>query len=725
MIVFKTVTIRNGFQSSLKKPAINRIWSDVFVNYGGESNVNSEELEVSLRSEFETYLKNVLAEMRQEISQLQEKVSTELERHKSQLDEVFQLASANFEKEHEFDVSFKESVVEHLKLARDEGAQITAMAIDRAEELEKGSAPTVGIKEIYEAVNDISSKPSQSEILKTLVHHATHFAPRGAFFIVKNEHLVGWRVFGKEKGAAEEKVREVFLPIASESVLGEAVKSLATVSNENGGLSADAEILEKLEFGAPQRMVAIPLVARGRGVAVLYADYGNEGADINVEALETLVRVAGLTVEVLASNKTVATAKKSVGKKSEEAASTNDFSIGETGGLPTDAVANYQHFSSASETATVAEQTYESVAAPAVEEETSEPENEASNFADDDAKLEESQFDYAPAEEETAPQVETEVEQTPVAEFSDSYVEETPTVEYSDGYAEEKETVEETSTPVTEFESFSYTSVEEAQPIEKPVEFETTSSWSAPVAEVEETVVEEKVPEVEVSNDYSTDYSYQVETEEKYPAFETNSSWTSTDTEATSSFSAQEFAENFAKETDPVEYAKDFSYQVETNEAAKDFDFQTPVVETTAPVETVTETPAQEFVPTKEQTFEVENGKTETYSAPKSRLSERNVDLPIEVGEDERRLHNDARRFARLLVSEIKLYNEQKVKEGRDSSDLYDRLKEAIDRSREMYDKRVQPPVAAKFDYFHYELVNTLAEGDDNKLGSDYPGSAV
>ena len=62
-------------------------------------------------------------------------------------------------------------------------------------------------------------------------------------------------------------------------------------------------------------------------------------------------------------------------------------------------------------------------------------------------------------------------------------------------------------------------------------------------------------------------------------------------------------------------------------------------------------------------------------------------------------------RYARLLVSEIKLYNEKKVSEGRDAGDLYERLREAIDRSREMYDKRVQPPVAAKFDYFHYELI--------------------
>ena len=108
-----------------------------------------------------------------------------------------------------------------------------------------------------------------------------------------------------------------------------------------------------------------------------------------------------------------------------------------------------------------------------------------------------------------------------------------------------------------------------------------------------------------------------------------------------------------------------------------------------------------------------------------SRLSDRNVDLPIEVADDERRLHNDARRFARLLVSEIKLYNEKKVQEGREANDLYERLREAIDRSREMYDKRVQPPVASKFDYFHYELVNSLAEGDIGRLGGSYPGATA
>jgi hypothetical protein len=102
------------------------------------------------------------------------------------------------------------------------------------------------------------------------------------------------------------------------------------------------------------------------------------------------------------------------------------------------------------------------------------------------------------------------------------------------------------------------------------------------------------------------------------------------------------------------------------------------------------------------------------------------VELPVEVASDEeKRLHIDAQRFARLLVSEIKLYNEQKVADGREQNDLYSRLREYIDRSREMYDKRVKPEVAQKFDYFHHELVTTLAVGDPAKLGEAYPGATV
>jgi hypothetical protein len=92
---------------------------------------------------------------------------------------------------------------------------------------------------------------------------------------------------------------------------------------------------------------------------------------------------------------------------------------------------------------------------------------------------------------------------------------------------------------------------------------------------------------------------------------------------------------------------------------------------------------------------------------------------------EEERLHSEAKRFARLLVSEIKLYNEHHVVDGRENRDLYLRLKRDIDRSREMYEKRVSPHVSRKIDYFHDEIIRILGDNDPSTLGSDYPGPRV
>jgi len=79
--------------------------------------------------------------------------------------------------------------------------------------------------------------------------------------------------------------------------------------------------------------------------------------------------------------------------------------------------------------------------------------------------------------------------------------------------------------------------------------------------------------------------------------------------------------------------------------------------------------------------------------------------------------HDEARRFARLLVSEIKLYNESKVEQGRKNKDLYERLKEDIDRSRQMYDERIADEVRKTSNYFYDELVRILADGHGDALG--------
>src|SRR5207302_3838319 len=82
--------------------------------------------------------------------------------------------------------------------------------------------------------------------------------------------------------------------------------------------------------------------------------------------------------------------------------------------------------------------------------------------------------------------------------------------------------------------------------------------------------------------------------------------------------------------------------------------------------------------------------------------------------------HRKAQRFARLLVDEIKLYNQAKVAEGRRNKDLYDRLREDIDKSRSTFQKRYGNTAAASGDYFQKEVVRSLAEDDISIMGSNF-----
>ncbi len=578
--------------------------------------MNSEELELSLRTEFENHLRNVVADMRQEFSEFREKIEAEFDKHKSQLDGVFQEFSARLETERSLETGFTETVIEHLRLARDEGARITATALAEAELIGKESvvvddaAPSVAISELLrDAVNDITAQDSQATILKALVQHAAQFTPRGAFFIVKNEHFVGWRVFGKEGEANEEKVREVFFPIASATAPGASIRSLKAVESSFGTYADDSVYLSRLEFGQPDRMYAIPLVARGRGVAVLYADYGIKGVAVNLEALETLVRVAGLTVEVLAAAPTARTSQQYQAVSGDRKESVSDESRAEF--AESEVVEEYQAAS---------DEQFEEAETISVEEFSTAP----VSIPDDAAFIDDSS------------------DKTETFSFQDNeYVDETEAATGSrnqTAVAEEvsKETSYEPVVAEDDFQEYqpaNYQFSETPDVVKSPIEADVVTRF-------------ESVP------------------------FE-------------------------AVESSPVQAGSSSNGKTESSNG-------------------------RTFEPATSEAAAVVN------AAPvKSRFSDRNVDLPIEVGEDERRLHNDARRFARLLVSEIKLYNEQKVREGREAQDLYERLREAIDRSRDMYDKRVQPPVAAKFDYFHYELVSSLAEGEEGKLGGNYPGTGA
>jgi hypothetical protein len=88
---------------------------------------------------------------------------------------------------------------------------------------------------------------------------------------------------------------------------------------------------------------------------------------------------------------------------------------------------------------------------------------------------------------------------------------------------------------------------------------------------------------------------------------------------------------------------------------------------------------------------------------------------------DARELHLRAHRFARVKVAEMQLFQPDACRAGREQSNVYLFLKKEIDAARESYrDLFLSRP--GMEDYLHMELVNSVADGEETKLGVDYPG---
>lgn len=100
--------------------------------------------------------------------------------------------------------------------------------------------------------------------------------------------------------------------------------------------------------------------------------------------------------------------------------------------------------------------------------------------------------------------------------------------------------------------------------------------------------------------------------------------------------------------------------------------------------------------------------------------------LPLwaDLAEEQRLLHIRAQRFSRVTVAEMQLARPEACRAGYEQANLYLFLKNEIDRARETFQAQFLT-IPSMVDYLHLELVQTAVEGDEKKLGADYPGQLV
>ncbi|MBO0797460.1 MAG: hypothetical protein J2P31_01435, partial [Blastocatellia bacterium] len=455
-----------------------------------------------------------------------------------------------------------------------------------------------GIDLVKTAIVEIDQQRSQSETLATLVKRASDFAPRLVFFVIRGGEAVGWRAKGFENGLADDTVRQLTVPTQNPGLLHDALANFSTAVCRSANPSDGSTVLGRYGTPAPEYSIAIPLVVRGKAAAVLYADSGTHAENsVNTSAIETLMRVAGMAVELLPARRGSEPARTAVQAPTTPVTAPMPPRPG-----PPAAMGSTTPISpiTAPVTPLAAPLTTAPVATPTVA-------SQESGLFKTPGQAAGQTAGQPQARTEPAKPLEKEIEQAKRVG-----------------------------------------QVIEAQPFVKP-------EWAVRVRTTEELIKPRQLPE----------------------------SWAEPDDQRRPGLAAEPFP------------GRSDSGGMRSNIPAK----------TDETKKTAEEPSIQDSAPRQQPPV---------FSS-----------VPTPASETEQRSHNDARRFARLLVSEIKLYNASKVNDGRRNFDLYDRLKDEIDRSRKVYDKRVVPSVASRFDYFYDELVQTLAEGDPAKLGPNSPGPVV
>jgi len=513
--------------------------------------------------------------------------------------------------------------------------------------------------------HDVRSKETQEEILNLLLDGAHRFAPRVALFVTRGDQFQGWSSRGYSEDAAQRIVdwscSKDETPLLSEALAADGLTSVNQITEE-------AELAEALGEEAPSPWHAFPMRAIRRPVAVLMAAPSEEQS-CDLESLCILMDLTGLCIENIALKilQEMRGAVAPVAEPLEQ--SPEEFSppIAEV-----DAEASVEEDESpVGGKQEAAEETEGETMEETAPEEVADPEA-SQNTVSAPPEIEKETVPAEMEEESVPVSVEGEEERTeqePEEEIAEAATEE----------AEERVLKGVSSEPDAEEIQEDLTAEPGREPEEETaIEPAAEEVHTQPEAgEIPEDSKQEALPETEVDSQPE---------EAAEPAIEESA--------------PQEFvAEGKTEPVDPSEP------EIERIDAPLDVVQQIETAPEDPPLDAQDE--IREIVASEEET-------------PKAAILKE-----VEHPSEEEKLHSDAKRFARLLVSEIKLYNEKGVLEGQANGDIYSRLKRDVDRSRDMYEKRISPIVAHKADYFHDEIIRLLADNDPSKLGNGYPGPRV
>lgn len=165
-------------------------------------------------------------------------------------------------------------------------------------------------------MGELASPRESSEISLLVLRLAAEYFERAILFLVKKDEIIGLGGFG-ETGDPEmmmQKVRRLRIPAGVGSLFDEAVLARNTCLKSREDFSeVDKDFSEALGSKRVREVVAIPMISRGRVVALLYADNALSGDPLpDLSGIEIFMAQAGLAMEKALLERQLMHLKKSI-----------------------------------------------------------------------------------------------------------------------------------------------------------------------------------------------------------------------------------------------------------------------------------------------------------------------------------------------------------------------------------------------------------------------------
>ncbi|NOY52701.1 MAG: DUF4388 domain-containing protein [Deltaproteobacteria bacterium] len=150
-------------------------------------------------------------------------------------------------------------------------------------------------------VEELKGPSSLSEVLLLILRYASEFLSRAALFVIRDGEIRGFGQFGLpgEDNQANDRIRNLVIPAAEDSILTEAIRRRARVVQPLAGTTRwNTVLLETLGGIKPEESLVIPVNSGTETLALFYGDNGEKREPIgDIEALEIFIIQAGMVLD--------------------------------------------------------------------------------------------------------------------------------------------------------------------------------------------------------------------------------------------------------------------------------------------------------------------------------------------------------------------------------------------------------------------------------------------